>query len=643
MITAYAIGVAAKLEDGVTPALLKIIDTLKTTNALMLNFVESVRLASKASDSFAVNMNRAAAASVKMGESSSGLTRASYILDTMAVSSGVVARNMVAASGGIVVGGGRGGGSNYGSAGSAAGRAAGYASAGVLVGGIVGNARIQDENIKSVATSQLDVGKWASGADDLRTREMAYAAKYGWATHGDIMPFGEAMLEGARLLRTLSPEKQIQMMNDAMPYIALEAKLKGVSLPESTNAFIGLAHMAGAYNPGEASKLYEAMLQTSLTTHLSLPAIQRAASYALPSIHAAGGNPSDVMLLLATMMQGGILNTKSGTWLNSLALNAMPNTLGSGLFKNKAQNDALQMLGLYSGNHSNFYKNGNMDLMKIVSLLADARLHMDPQKFGILTGQAFGKQGQRLAGFISQGASHENLLALSALKDSAIAPFDLSEAIKQASVISSADQTIANAKITVMNATNMLQSTVGGGVNMLQSASEWGTTHPLTGTAALVGGVFGTVVLGKLALAAVTSVSTALIAGLTSTAFVGALIGAIVPAMVIAMGVAVLGALSKGDLNGMTDPKGHPGMIFRHVGRGSAWVSISPIEVPNGHLNTAHLGEHFMRAGRGGGWVPDINVNVLVDKHKIATALVPAHNHGSSTFNPAAIRQGFAQ
>ncbi|WP_156883925.1 hypothetical protein [Paraburkholderia sp. SOS3] len=52
------------------------------------------------------------------------------------------------------------------------------------------------------------------------------------------------MLEGSRLLRTLSPDKQKQMMDFAMPYIALEAKLKGVSMTESTDAFIGLSHMA---------------------------------------------------------------------------------------------------------------------------------------------------------------------------------------------------------------------------------------------------------------------------------------------------------------------------------------------------------------------------------------------------------------
>ena len=623
MIEAYAIGVVAKLEDGVTPALLKIIDTLKTTNALMLNFVESVRLASKASDSFAVNMNRAAAASVKMGESSSGLTRASYILDTMVVSSGAVARNMVAASGGIAVGGGRSGGSNYGSAGSAAGRAAGYASAGVLVGGIVGNARIQDENIKSVATSQIDVRKWASGADDLRTREMAYASKYGWATHGDIMPFGEAILESSRLLRTLSPSEQRTMTDATMPYAALEAKLKGVSLPEAMQAFVGLAHQANAYTTAQATPLFESMLQASLTTHASLGQITRASSYVLPGLHAAGGDPSQVLAVLATMMQAGILNTKSGTWVNNLALNALPNSLGSGLFSNKKQNEALHILGLYKGNEAQFYKDGKFDLLKEISIIAEAAKKLKPLEFTAATRSAFGIQGQRAAALFSQSAVLHNLDTLIELGTQSTAPIDVGNAIKSLSTISAADQTIANAKITVMNATNMLQSTVGSGVNMLQGASEWGTTHPVAGTAAVVGAVFGTVVLGKLALAAVASVSTALIAGLSSAAFI----------TVMATGVAFALAAAGGAAIGMLINNAIEATSGKPLGiRLYDWV--------HGEYNPAAIPPPPSKS-------EDNHISVHLDGKKISEHVIKRwftpHANGSSTFNPSAVRQGFAQ
>ena len=43
MIDAYAIGVAAKLEDDVSPGLLRIIDGLMRANTAMLEFAASAR------------------------------------------------------------------------------------------------------------------------------------------------------------------------------------------------------------------------------------------------------------------------------------------------------------------------------------------------------------------------------------------------------------------------------------------------------------------------------------------------------------------------------------------------------------------------------------------------------------------------
>ncbi|APR37866.1 hypothetical protein [Paraburkholderia sp. SOS3] len=131
------------------------------------------------------------------------------------------------------------------------------------------------------------------------------------------------------------------------------------------------------------------------------------------------------MLLVATMMQGGIMNTKSGTWLNAMAGNTLPNTLGSGLFSNRKQNEALHDLGLYRGNQAQFYANGSMDLMKIVSILADDRQKMEPLKFNALLKMAFGTQGQRGASFFSEDTTLQNLHALSGLKDLSQPPMDV--------------------------------------------------------------------------------------------------------------------------------------------------------------------------------------------------------------------------
>ena len=508
-INAYSIAVMAELTDNVSNRLMVIAEWADKANSAMLAFAESARKASAAGLGMARNFEKAATAATALGDSAGSLTRASYVIDTMAASSADLAKNMAAARaeaagmrtpGGIGPGGG-------GAAATSAPResngrvaaSAGVATAGMLYGAYE-NARLSDQNVKAVATAQVPFSQWQGSIENLREREMAYASQYAWATGGHIEPFGESMLEGSRLMRTLSAAQQKQMMDFAMPYIALESKLKGVSMPEATQAFIGLSHMAGAYTPGAAQPLYESMLQASLTSHASLGQIARAASYALPALHAAGANSSDVMLLIATMMQGGIMNTKSGTWLNALAMNSLPNTLGSGLFSNKKQNEALHALGLYHGNKSMFYKNGSMDLMHLISILAGDREHMEPLKFNALLKMAFGTQGQRGASFFSEDSTISNLHALSDLKNFSQPPMDVGKMISQVSTVGLADQTIANANITLMNGTQAMM----GPINSILEAtgSFFGRTagfskdHPVLGGALDFGMLFGGAVAG---------------------------------------------------------------------------------------------------------------------------------------------------
>lgn len=508
-INAYSIAVTAELTDNVSNRLMVIAEWADKANSAMLAFAESARKASAAGIGMARNFEKAATAATALGDSSGSLTRASYVIDTMAASSADLAKNMAAAraeAAGMRAPGGIGPGGGGAAATSApressgrVGAGAGVATAGMLYGAYE-NARLTDQNVKAVATAQVPFAQWQGSITDLRAREMAYASQYAWATGGHIEPFGESMLEGSRLMRTLSATQQKQMMDFAMPYIALESKLKGVSMPEATQAFIGLSHMAGAYTPEAAQPLYESMLQASLTSHASLGQIARAASYALPALHAAGANSSDVMLLIATMMQGGIMNTKSGTWLNALAMNSLPNTLGSGLFSNQKQNDALHSLGLYRGNQSLFYKNGKMDLMQLVAILAGDRETMEPLKFNALLKMAFGTQGQRAASFFSEDSTIGNLHALSDLKNLSQAPMDVGKMISQVSTVGLADQTIANANITLMNGTDMLMSPINSLLKATGSffgkTAEFSKDHPVLGGALDFGMLFGGAVAG---------------------------------------------------------------------------------------------------------------------------------------------------
>jgi hypothetical protein len=658
MTNAYAIAVTAELTDNVSSRLMMIVEWADKANASMLAFVDSARKASTAGAGMARNFEKAATSATALGDSAGSLTRASYVLDTMAASSGDLARNMAAARaegrglgtgmavpGRVGPGGGNGGGGGSEEPGVAAtaptssGRVAtgaGVAGAGMLYG-VYENARLADANVKSVATAQVPFDQWQGDINELRNREMDYASKYAWATGGKIEPFGESLLEGSRLMRTLTADKQKQMLDFAMPYIALESKLKGVSMPEATTAFIGLSHMAGAYDPKDAQPLYESMLQASLTSHASLGQIGRAASYALPALHAAGANSSDVMLLIATMMQGGIMNTKSGTWLNAMAGNALPNTLGSGLFSNAKQNDALHDLGLYKGNQSQFYNNGSMDLMKEVAILAEDRQKMEPLRFNALLRMAFGVQGARGASFFSEDSTIGNLHALSDLKNQSQPPMDVGQMMRQVSTVALADQTIANANITLMNGTATLMgpvnSALAGANSFFSGTAGFTKDHPALGAGLDVGMLFGAAVAGmgawsgaKGAAGMMEKAAVGLTRYIATTA--GSLIGRAFLGMggEIAIGAAIAGGIAlalaaglKWAMDKIPTTAPPPGWQPKGIDHKAAQG------VTTGHPSNAH---------------PQVHVAVKIDSHDVAahveTKIIPQKSTGSTGFNPDA-------
>ncbi len=512
MSEAYRVFVKLTLLNEVSPALKIIAGEFSQLDGAILGVTANLRALSQSGLSISANLMKAVEASRALGDSIGGLSRSSYVLDTMAAASADLARNLKAAQvAGVSLAGLPPGGIPRGSSGGAAGGGQGMnygaplaATGAAGVFGLYENSKLQDVNLMTAATMQLPSSKWAQMADELRDREFEYAKQYAFATRGQITPFAETFLSASRLLRTLSPDQQRSMIDTAMPYAAVEAKLKGVPLPEALEAFIGLAHQAGAYSQKDAAPLYESMMQASLTTHSSLGQISRAASYALPALHAAGANSSDVMLLIATMMQAGILNTKSGTWLNAMALNALPNTLGSGLFKNKLQNEALERLGLYKNGHSQFYQNGVFDLLKEVQILANARTLMTPEQFNAALRQGFGIQGQRAASLFSEPQVLQNLSALRALTAGAQAPVDIGKTIQALSTVAKADQTIANANMSLMNATVTFQGPVNaalsGASSFLGWTADYTKRHPVLGgamdlglglgAAALLGGMW---------------------------------------------------------------------------------------------------------------------------------------------------------
>lgn len=647
----YAVKVAAILEDGVTPGLLRIIDNLKLANAAMLEFSSGLRNISRASISIGRNLKTAAVGAQALGDSASGLTRSSYILDTMVSSSSLLAKNLRdarAASlgmgripGGNGAGGSSGSGNEPMTSGDQYGRKAGTAVSVAAMFGLYESSKLQDINLKSAATLQLPMADWKNFADKAKDLEFTYAKQYAFATGGHVLPFAEAILSASRLLRTLPADKQKTMIDAAMPAAALEAKMKGLPLPEAMASFIELAHMSGAYDPKSAVPLFESMYQASLSTDLTLGQITRAAGYALPSIHASGANSGDTLLLLATMMQAGILNTKSGTWLNNMVLNALPNTLGSGLFKNNLQNQALQKLGLYVGNKAQFYKNGVADPLTEVALLAQARLRMKPEEFNAALRRAFGIEGMRAAALFSEPQVIANLHKLADLVKNAPASELVSQSMKTYSTVAKSDQTIANANMTIMNMSSTLMSPANYLLDKTSSFFGWTADftkrHPLiggmmdagiiAGTVGLLGGIWkgGGVAFeaaGKGIVKWIPKIATSIV-GLATTLLTNPYVSAILYAG--SAGYAAGSGLNWLINKGLSKATGHDASLGTVI-----YDLFNPGYDPNATSTKT------IRTGRG---TVVVNNHVYVDGKEVAHHMVgPANNTGTTSMNPGVLR-----
>ncbi len=248
-------------------------------------------------------------------------------------------------------------------------------------------------------------------------------AKYGYAAHGNFDPFGEGMNKIVQLMPRFSPSRQVAMFQEIAPYAASEAMIKHIPFSEAMESFIEVMHMAGAYTPQKMRPLEDSILTMSKVTPMNLGRITNTLSYALPVATSLGISPSVVMMQMAAMMQAGIRNSKSGTWLADFYLNAMPQILGSGLFKNKNQVSALTKLGLLRGHQMQFLsKSGHLDPTKLLNILSSDRSHMSSTEFTSMIELAFGKQGSRAVAMLTEPFVMKNMAALVKMDRSSSAP-----------------------------------------------------------------------------------------------------------------------------------------------------------------------------------------------------------------------------
>lgn len=510
---AYAISVVAKLEDGVTPALLRIIESLERANALMLDFAANIRRLSSSSLTIGRNLEKAAAGATALGDASAGLTRASYILDTMAASSADVARNLSAANaagrnlgrtppgGGIAFRAARP--SEEDGAAPRALRTTAMAGLGALGYGVYENARLTDTITRAVMTDGTPPAGQAAAVAAYRARIMSEAPKYGYAAHG-LGDFAEAYLSASRLLRGMSDSERMSIIDSVLPYAAQEAFLKKISLQESLSAFIGAAHMAGAYTPQDIRHILPALINTSLATNASMTRIENAAGYAVPILRTGLDiDPAKVFTMVALMQRAGIQNTKAGTWIADLFMNAVPGNFGAGLFHNTKQVSAMRALGLLDAhNHLTYLdKQGRLDPLLFIDRLATGLSKLDPIARAAALKQIFGTQGARAAALLSDDKVRAMLPMLEAAIKELENPKIARQQALQDNPAAQAHQVITNAQLAITNATATFMGPVNAALSALAPATaesaDFAQNHPGAAWGIGLGGVFGGAIFAR--------------------------------------------------------------------------------------------------------------------------------------------------
>ena len=512
MIENFAVSVAAKLEDGVTPNLLRIIDGLTRANVAALDLIGNLRDLSRAGVGVARNLEKAAAGATALGDTAGTLTRASYVLDTMAASSADLARNMAAAraegrglsvgGGAMARGGGYGGGAHRGMTGSAA-HGAAIGTLGMIGYGIYENAKLTDILTRAVMTDGTPLAQQGAAIAAYRARIMGEAGQYGYASHG-LADFADSYLSASRLLRGMPGSERMGIVDTILPYAAQEAFLKQISLRESLSAFIGAAHMSGAYTQKDIGHILPALINTSMATNASMQRIENAAGYAVPILRTGlGVDPAEVFTLLALMQRAGIQNSKSGTWLADLFMNAVPGNLGAGLFHNTKQARALRALGLLDSHNHLTYLNraGKLDPILLVSQLATGLSHLSPTARAADLKQAFGTQGARAGALLSDPKVLAMLPILAAAAATLESPAAARAQALHGNPAAKAHQVLTNAQVTITNASATFMGPVNAALSALRPASAasagFAQIHPLAATGIGAAGLFGTLLAGK--------------------------------------------------------------------------------------------------------------------------------------------------
>ena len=214
------------------------------------------------------------------------------------------------------------------------------------------------------------------------------------STGSSLSAVADAAKQEVRMFKG-TPGGGVDVLPEMLRAAATEARLKGTSLEESMSALIGLAHMTKEYNPEQIKKLAPAFAFLSASNPASLGGIERAASYAVPILQSGLDiDPVETLLLGTALTRAGATNTKSGTWLRNMALNAMPGTSLMSKIAFEKHEAALKKLGLVDNNDKpTWFTDGKPDLIKMLSIAGDNAAKIPLTERAGYEKQLFGTQG----------------------------------------------------------------------------------------------------------------------------------------------------------------------------------------------------------------------------------------------------------
>ena len=111
-------------------------------------------------------------------------------------------------------------------------------------------------------------------------------------------------------------EKRMSIIDSLLPYAEQEALQKHTGLKEAAEAFVGISHMTGTYDPEKLPGLFSKFAFASTLTPATLPQFQNALSYSMPSlVGGMGMDPDSIMPSTAMNQAAGVKSTEAGTWI----------------------------------------------------------------------------------------------------------------------------------------------------------------------------------------------------------------------------------------------------------------------------------------------------------------------------------------